>query len=83
MLPNSQKWFFEKFNMFSVVCFPFAQHRDDEMDHVSKNSKWGGCGEAIESKQRQQWEVPLWQGLQDTELVPEWKPWDSGCCIEK
>ena len=62
MLPNSQKWFFEKFNMFSVVCFPFAQHRDDEMDHVSKNSKWGGCGEATESKQRQQWEVPLWQG---------------------
>lgn len=28
---------------------------------MSKNSKWGGYGEAIEQKQRQKWEVPLWQ----------------------
>lgn len=61
MLPNSQKQICKKFNMFPVMLFSSAQHRGDEMGHMSKNGKWGGCREAIEQKQRQKWEVPLWK----------------------
>ena len=44
--------------MFSVVLFPSAQHRDNEMDHMSKHGKWGEYGE--EKKGRREESKKSW-----------------------
>lgn len=51
--------------MFSVVLFPSAQHRDNEMDHMFKHGKWGEYGEAIEQNKCKSGKSPSGKRLQE------------------
>lgn len=66
--------------MFSVVLFPSAQHRDNEMDHMSKHGKWGEYGEAIERNKCKSGEA-AGKWLQEDKTGTRMEPLDSSCCI--
>lgn len=51
--------------MFSVVLFPSAQRKDNEMDHMSKHGKWGEYGEAIEQNKSKSGKSPSGKRLQE------------------
>ena len=67
--------------MFSVVLFPSAQHRDNEMDHMFKHGKWENMEKQLNKTNAKVGSPLLASGSKKTELVPQWKPWDSSCCI--
>lgn len=47
------------------MLFPSAQHRDDEMNPISKNNKWGGYREAIEGNKGKSGKSPSGKQLQE------------------